>query len=121
MMRTLYGSLEQVLWYLRDANYDIQGVPLTVIPEFASKQTLQACIENVLQEKFGEELFRISLHYVSAVSRSGVTVASMLEAQKIVPWLVENIYGKKVATFSVVVKTRRKVNRDANVYLFTTV
>ena len=120
-MRSLYGSLEQVLWHLRDAGYKMQGVPLTVIPEFASQKTLQTSIENVLQEKFGEELFRVSLHYVSSVSRCGVNVAETLEGKKIVPWLVEHIYGKKVSSFSVIVRTLRRVNRDAAVYLFTTV
>jgi len=121
MMRSLYGSIEQTLWYLRDAGYDLQGVPLTLIPEFASKQTLKVRIENVLQEKFGEQLFHVSLHYVSATSRVGVTVPGTLEGRKLVSWIVENIYGKKVATFSVVVKTRRKCKNDTSVYIFTTV
>jgi len=120
-MRPLYGSLEQILQSLRKSNYKMEGIPLTMVPEYSSSQRIKEYLQHVIQEKSSEEIFHISILYVSAVSRVSATCSGTMCGKQIVKWVVEELKPRKVASFALVVHSKEKSVRDSNVYIFTVI
>jgi len=119
-MRSLYGSLEQVLQSLRKSNYKLEGVPLTLVPEYSTSQVVKEHLQRMVQENSNEEIFHVSIIYVSAISRVTATCSGTMSGKKIVNWVVEELKVRKVASFALIVHLKEKSPRVSNLYLFTT-
>ena len=119
-MRALYGALEQVLQTLRKSSYKTEEIPLTIIPEYSSSQVINESLQRMIREHSSEELFHVSIHYVSSVSRVSATCSGTMSGTKIVKWIVEELKPRKVSSFAIAVHPKGKAPRESNLYIFTT-
>ena len=120
-MKLLYGSLEQVLQMLRKGNYKTEEIPLTLVPEYSSLQVIKEFLQRGVHEKNVDNIFHVSLLYVSAASRVIATCSAKMNGKQIVNWVVEEIKPRKVASFALIVHPKEKAPRESNIYLFTVV